>query len=75
MLKLDYTELNKKSVMGSQAELHIIEFYQPGKIFVNLFSRTTPCVCTFYSISSIYVLALHKVQNIGKHEIKTLDKK
>jgi len=34
MLKLDYTELNKKSVMGSQAELRIIEFYQLGFGFV-----------------------------------------
>lgn len=34
MLKLDYTDLNNKSVMGSQAELHMIEFYQPGFRFV-----------------------------------------
>lgn len=34
MLKLDYADLTKKSVMGSQAELHLIEFYQPGFGFV-----------------------------------------
>lgn len=34
MLKLDYKDLNEKSVKGCQAELHMIEFYQPGFGFV-----------------------------------------
>ncbi len=56
MLKLDYKDLNEKSVKGCQAELHMIEFYQPGFGFVK---HLLICFAELRHVPAIWQYLIH----------------